>query len=362
MSGRRVVVVVLVLALLAVPVAAHGNYVSADPQVSADGTVQIELAVVVTDAFVVLHTDDNGSIGRPVGHGSFDGYIAHDLAVELDAGYWASVSGNASLWVALHHDDGDGEFEPEDDPVLTAGSTDEPVADRLAVRRGDTGAVNVIAERDQPQETDDNVVTIRAVRLASDGYVVIRADEQGGPGRVVGAKALAAGEHTDVTVTIDETFYERRPESFNLWAVVHGSDGDGAFDADADPAVVVGEHRVMSRFAVERTDSIEHTPTPTATVTPDVHSDPSPTATPTEGHDDHDHEHTPTATEGHDDHEHTHEVEETATTAHETDDDGHDHTHAEDATATPGQPGFGVVLATLAVLAAGWLAGRRSAG
>lgn len=361
MPGRRTVAVVLVLALLAVPVAAHGNYVSADPQISADGTVRIELAVVVTDAFVVLHTDDNESIGRSVGHGSFDGYVAHDLAVELDAGYWANVSGNASLWVALHHDDGDGEFEPGDDPVLTAGSTDEPVADRLVVRRGGSGAVNVVAERDQPQQTDDNVVTIRAVRLASDGYVVIRADERGAPGRVVGAKAIAAGEHTDVTVTIDEPFYERRPESFNLWAVVHGSDGDGTFDADADPAVVVGEHRVMSRFAVERTDPIEHTPTPTATATPDVHVDPSPTETPTADHDDH--EHTPTPTEGHDDdHDDTHEAEETDTAAHETVDDGHDHTHTEDATATPGQPGFGVALATIAVLAAGWLAGRRSAG
>lgn len=352
MTRRRLAVALVALALVAGPVAAHGNYVSADPQVSTDGTVRIELAVVVTEGFLVLHTDDNGTPGEPVGHRAFDGNIQSDYAVEFDDAYWANRSGNVSVWIVLHRDDGDGEFDPADDPVQTTGSDGSIVADRFAVRTAGTGAFNVMAERDQAQETDRNAVTLRSVRLGTDGYVVIRADAEGAPGRIVGQQALPAGAHGPVDVTIDEQFYERRPEDFALWAVVHASDGDGSFNSSDDPAVRVGDSRVMTRFFVERTDPIEQTPTPDPTATPTITEStptgsPTPTATPTPDHDDHEHtDASPTdatSTSGsHDDHEQTTSTPTPAGT-----------------TASPGQPGFTAAVAVVVVLGFGLLARRR---
>lgn len=271
MGLRTVVVLLVALALVAVPAGAHGNYVSADPQVSADGTVHIELVIAVADAFVVLHTDEDGDRGTPVGHREVDDFVNPDFEVALDPGYWAEQSGNVSLWVVLHGDDGDGQFEPRDDKPLTSATSDEVVADRFAVRVG-TGPVNVIAEGDHAQETDRNQVTVPVARLASDGYLVVRADDDGSPGRVVGWQTLAAGNHTDVTVTIDGYFYETRPEDFALWAGIHRGDGDGQFNASSDPAVRVGDARVMTRFFVKRTDPVERTPSPTATASPTTES------------------------------------------------------------------------------------------
>lgn len=344
MSPRWTAVVLAALTLLAAPVAAHGNYVSVDAQVTADGTVRLELAIVVTDGFAVIHTDDGGEPGAVVGHRAFEGYFHPDFEVELDAGYWANQSGTVSLWAVLHRDDGDGRFNPSDDPPLRTAVDDELVADEFMLQKASAGPVNVIAERDQAQETDRNEVTLRAVRLATDGYVVIRADVGGTPGPVVGQQALAAGEHRPVNVSIDEPFYERRPEEFALWAVVHRSDGNGEFNATADPTVRAGETPVMTRFFVKRTDPIEHTPTPVATETATV------TATEA-GHDAHEHTHTAatTTTEGHDEHEHT----ATATPDGRASEDSHDHDdHDHDTTETPGQAGFGLLVAVLSLVLA----------
>lgn len=271
----------VIVLFLASPVAAHGNYISMDPQVSHDGTIRVEFAVIVDDGFVVLHTDAGGEPGDPVGHRSIEPFLNPDFAVSLTNEYWTNQSGNLSLWAVLHHDNGDGQFDPGDDPALTTGPDNRIVADHFLVRKAPSGTTNVIAERDHPQETDRNRVKLRTVRLAADGYVSIRADNEGSPGRIVGKKALSAGEHTSVSVTIDQQFYERRPENFALWAVVHTSDGDEVFDATEDPVVRVGNATVRTRFDVERTDPIEQTQTPESTPTQTA-TPSSSTDTPTE--------------------------------------------------------------------------------
>lgn len=345
MSPRWVVLVVAGLALLSVPVAAHGNYVSADPQVSADGTVRIEFGVLVTEGFVVLHADDDGEPGPAVGHRAFENYVHADYPVTIDPAYWANQSGTVDLWAVMHRDaNGNGRFDPGTDPPLRS-ADDALVADQLVVRKAETGPFAVAAERDQGQETDRNAVTVRSVRLGADGYLVLRADADGSPGRVVGQQALSAGEHQDVTVTIDEPFYERRPEAFALWAVVHRTDGDGQFNATADAAVTAGDARVMTRFVVHRTDDIEHTPTPQATASPDPSSTDTPEQTPST---------VPPA-----------DTAASATTSESgclgqghTHAGGQEHTHCVPTT-TVTQPGFGFATGLLAVSIAWFVARRR---
>lgn len=341
MTPWRTALVLVALVLLAMPVAAHGNYVSVDSQVSADGTIQIELAVLVTDGFVVLHTDQDGQPGEVVGHAGIDGYIGSDIAVEIDQEFWTGQSGNITLWAVMHRDTGDGSFDSDDDPPLRKSESDELVADRFVVRKAPVGSVNVIAERDDAQETDRNQVTLRAARLADDGYVVIRADDGGEPGEVVGHRALPAGEHLDVTVPIDEDFYETRPERFQLWAVVLDSDGDDRFDPTEDRPITAGDEWVMTRFSVKRTDPIDRTPTASDGDDHHTETDGDSGGSDTAGTEPHDHDGTA------DDHHH---------------DDGHDHGSPSTApeAATPGQAGLGIVVSILALLTIALFGIRRS--
>lgn len=345
MTSWRVALVLLGLTLLAVPAVAHGNYVSADSQVSADGTVRVEFGSLVTDGFVVLHLDDGDSPGEVVGHAAVDDFQLIDFPVSVESATWDDLGSSFGLWVVLHGDNGDGQFNPEDDPPLTSATSDQLIADQLTVRKAADGPVNVMAEREQPQETGQNRVTLRTVRLATDGYVVIRADENRTPGRIVGQRQLSAGEHDAVRVTLEEYFYETRSERFGLWAVVHTSDGDDTFDSAADPPVMAGDARVMTRFVVKRTDPIERTPSPTPTASP---ASPTPTAG------GHDHTHTAPATTAagsHDDHSPTatDTVAPDRTTAGSHDHDDHDHATPEP-TATPGQPGLGAVVVLLGLV------------
>ncbi|MFC6733176.1 hypothetical protein ACFQH3_04170 [Haladaptatus sp. GCM10025707] len=65
-ASRVVVAVVVAASLLAgaTAVSAHGNHLSADSQVSGDGSVMVERLFVDQDSYLVLHADDEGEPGR----------------------------------------------------------------------------------------------------------------------------------------------------------------------------------------------------------------------------------------------------------------------------------------------------------
>lgn len=252
MPVRRAAIVLVLVALLAAPVAAHGNYVSVDAQVSTDGTVRVEFGVILTDGFVVLHRDDDGAPGDVVGQRRIDGYRIFDYPVNLTESYWERVSGSTTLWVVLHRDTGDGEFTPGEDPPLTALTSDRLVADRIRLGKSRAGSTYIGAEGEQPQTVTGNHVTIRSVRLPDDGYVVVRTDDDGEPGRIVGTRQLGAGRHERVRIPINQSADEEGSAGFRFWAIVHGSDGDAIFEPAADPAVMAGDTRVMTRFVIDR--------------------------------------------------------------------------------------------------------------
>lgn len=268
------VLAVLLVVSLSVPVAAHGNYLAVDSQVSGEGTVQIEAAFLVTDGYVVLHADDAGQIGEVIGHVTAETNVFHgDLSVTMDESYWANVTGSTTVWAVLHYDaDGDGEFHPADDPPI--GGPEAPdQAVRFAVQRGEQSAF-VLADREHAQKTNTSEVIVRRAQLPDDGYLVIRSNEDGTPGDVIGHRSLSAGVHENVTVSIDDHAYHHRPEQFSLWTVVYRSDGDSTFDDGDDPVAVNGS-LVASQFQVERTGEVEaghdHTESPAGTATETDH-------------------------------------------------------------------------------------------
>ena len=316
--GSRHVLALGVVALLALPVTAgavtasggvveapalggetHGDHVSIDAQAVSDGTVLVETVSAAGPSFVVLWTDDGGSRGVPVGHASVPAAsFRTNVAVRLADETWSEWSGNRTLRVVLHRDDGDGSFDPDDDPSMA--SRNPAAESSVTLGRTDGDADRVLARVFGAQRLRDGSLTVRRVDLSRPGYVVATSVDGD---RVVGTRALDAGTHRNVTLTLNDSFLADQRRDFRVRLVAYHDDGDGSFDADDRP-VTVGDDRVATSLVVRQslttgtgppttTRPLVITPTPgegTAT-SPTTAPTPTPTSVPGENS-------SPTATPG----------------------------------------------------------------
>lgn len=317
---------------VATPVVAHGNYLAADSQITTDGTIRIEGVFMVTEGWVVLHTDNQGEIGDIIGHTKSElNVFQSNLTVSVKESYWANATGRMRLWAVLHFDaNNDGAFDPSSDPPI-GGHDDPNQAVQLDVLKGNDSAF-VLTEFEDAQQADGSEVVIRRVRLPVDGYLVIQTDANGAPGDPVGQLNLTAGLYEDVTISIAEHYYHHQPEHFSLWAVIYRGDGDAGFDEGDNPVTVNGSP-IASRFEVKRTGDLEagHEHTPSATETAQ-----STLSTTTTLHED--------------DHDHQHPANSSPTPTSRISSDTVSPTGANSPTSAPGQPGMGMTAVLLAFL------------
>lgn len=250
--------------------AAHGNHLSADAQISDDGTVVVENLFLQNGGYLAIHADDGGSPGRVLGFRRLGSGYRTAVPVGVDGEYWAEQSDNATVWATLHRDDGDGQFEPngDDDVFRSFGGF---AGTEVRVGKSDDGQSYVVAANAYGvrQEADGPTVTVENVSLAEPGYVAIHAVEQDySPGEVVGQVRLEAGVHRNVSVEINRSFYESLDDRFRLYATVHADDGDGEFDPGSDALVTVGDEPVGSLFDLRKGGDggggLVNTPTTTA--------------------------------------------------------------------------------------------------
>jgi len=267
-----------VVALLALPVAAgtvpgsdgsveapalggatHGDHVSVDAQAVSDGTVVVETVSAVGPSFVVLWTETDGTRGEPVGHASVPAAsFRTSVAVDVADEHWSGWAGNRTLRVVLHRDDGDGSFDPADDPSMASRN---PAAEAsVTLGRTDEGSDRVLARVFGAQRLRDGALTVRRVDLSRSGYVVATSIEGD---RVVGTRALDAGTHRNVTVALNDSFLADQRRDFRVRLVAYRDDGDGSFDA-GDRPVTVGGDRVATSLVVRRSVTTG-TGTPTTT-------------------------------------------------------------------------------------------------
>jgi hypothetical protein len=335
---------IVALAAAPLPVSAHINDVTADPQASTDGTVVVETAYVADDAWVALYADDDGERGELLAADRLRGAgFRTDLAVTIDEERWDDWgAGEArSVHVALHSDDGSGGFDREEDAVLTAFGRE--ATDRFTLERGPTAYVGSAAF--SPETVDDGSVQVRNVQLPADGYVVARnvtdpGDEDETAAEPVGATALDAGSHGDVTVRLEDSFSEDLGSRARLALTLYRSDGDGSFGPGDEP-VMAGGDAVTTLVYVNRTDTADGGRSTTAGDADGEDDTGVTTATPADDTDDD-------------------SLVTTATTSpaaggpSPTADDGGE------STSTDGQPGFGALAAVLAtVLGVGVATHRR---
>jgi hypothetical protein len=239
------------------------NYVSADPQVTPDGTVLVEGAFVEESGWVVVHERTDDGYGEALGATRLPRRNAFytDVAVTIEADAWANWT-TREVVVVLHGEDGDGEFTSEDPPL---GGFGVIVTDRFVVERGERAVVT--GEGDFPQRPGEPTVTVRRATLPERGHLVVR--NRTADGRVVGSRTLDAGTHENVSVAVNESFYAATEGSFAARVSLHRTDGDDRFDGD-EAAVRAGNESVATRFRVEpeRAGGVVTTPVPT-TAPPD---------------------------------------------------------------------------------------------
>jgi hypothetical protein len=234
-----------VLLLGSAPADAHGAHVTAGSQVSADGTVVVEELFLLERGYLVVHENDGGEPGEILGHVAVEEGYHRGVTVSLDESWWADAADNESGVANLppHAESGD-EFDPAVDTPLS--SFGEVAGSEFSVRRGDR-PVSVVASSFSGHPVEESV-TVPSARLADDGYLVVRTDDGGEPGEVVGRQSLAAGTHENVTVPVDRRALPANGTNAYLWVTVYRDDGDGAFDAEDDGPVTVAGSPVQSRI------------------------------------------------------------------------------------------------------------------
>lgn len=239
-----VLVVTPLIGFVITPTAAHGNHLTARSQVSADGTVVVESLFILESGYLVIHESDGGEPGDIIGQIQIDRGYQRGATVQVDESWWENQSGTTEIVAVLHRDAESGDdFDPAvDTPVNSFGSI---ASSTFSVRKGDT-AINLVATKFSGHSVEDSV-TIPSVELAEVGYLVVRTDDDGTPGEVVGYTTVDAGTNTNVTVPVDREAIGSNGSQIGLWVTVYQDDGDNTFDSEDDP-VVVGDNPVQSRI------------------------------------------------------------------------------------------------------------------
>jgi PGF-CTERM protein len=268
---RRSLLLVGLLAVAAVAYAgvavAHANHASAGPQVSGNGSVVVEQAFLSQRGYVAVTTDPASGEGRVLGHRAVGAGLHTGLRVGVDADYWDGVAGNTTLRVRLYGDDGDGEFDPDADPVLRW--LDRPAGGPFPVRPG-SGAAYIVPSGDT-ELTAEGRLPVAAVALPARGHVVVHDGANGTLGSPLGHRTLDGGRHANVAVPVAVS------GNRSVTVALHRDDGDGEFEPGADPVIRVAETPVATSLSVAAPGSDDGSEdvrvnTPTATDGPTTDS------------------------------------------------------------------------------------------
>ncbi|RPI78255.1 MAG: hypothetical protein EHM41_25725, partial [Chloroflexi bacterium] len=173
--------------------------VSVTNQELVDGAVTIPVIVSDGRGWMVIHIDDGGSPGEVIGVAPVADGSSADVLVPIDV-----TKATESLFAMLHTDAGTPfsyDFPGDDVPVMAG---DQMVNVRFGLE-GEipTELVPAVVTLDQPLG-DDNSVLVPAVLSQAEGWLVIHADANGGPGPVLGWAPVVAGLNTNVAIDLGE--------------------------------------------------------------------------------------------------------------------------------------------------------------
>ncbi len=169
-------------------------------------TVTADSVLCEGPCFLVIHQEQNGGPGPVAGASDpLPAGLNTDVVVSIDPGLLT-----ANLWPMLHEDTGaEGVYE-----FGTVAGADAPVSVDGQVVTFSIQAAPSIEMANQP--VVDNTVTAESVLSARPGWLVIHAEQDGGPGPAAGYSAVPRGVSTNVVVELDPALVTPR-----LWPMLH---------------------------------------------------------------------------------------------------------------------------------------------
>ncbi len=198
MKSKIMFIVGLLVAVMAFGVSAQDDMMMMEPmvavsdQVSLDGMVTVDTVVSAGPGWIVIHADNGGAPGPVIGQRAVNVGTSEGVSVEIDTTMATPV-----LYAMLHEDTGEaGVYE-----FGMVEGADGPVAD--ADGNVITPAFNVELARAYDQFVEMNTITMAAVAVSQDGFVVVHAAADGAPGPVLGFTPVTAGTNTDVAVELE---------------------------------------------------------------------------------------------------------------------------------------------------------------
>jgi len=131
--------------------------------------------------------------------------------------------------------------------LLSAAQCGGQAATKYAGGQEAKGAVTPLVET-RAQESDGKALVVAKVVSPGQGWVVVHADNNGSPGRVLGHAPVKAGENADVSVPLDEPL----AQGGTLWAMLHVDAGEpGKYEfPGVDAPLTHAAKIVMQEFRV----------------------------------------------------------------------------------------------------------------
>ncbi|MFD1096647.1 DUF7282 domain-containing protein [Salegentibacter chungangensis] len=209
-----------------------------EDQAVTDNMVTISSVTLNKSGYVVIHAD-NGE-GAPVVPDiiSEPVYLEAGTHTDVDVMFTenADVEAGDTLWAMLHTDTGEEEvYEFDGENGLDGPITDmngDVVLASFSITENDAAAGSLTVD---DQVLTNNNVTVGAITLEEDGYVVIHADNGDGapvvPDIISQAVYLEAGTYTNVEVPLKESADVNMNDT--VWVMLHtdtGTEGEYEFD------------------------------------------------------------------------------------------------------------------------------------
>jgi hypothetical protein len=233
----------LVLALasfgMASPASASGNQIVVHAQNANLGQVMVDSATAAQDGWLLIREDNNGVPGRTLGFAPVHQGLNTNILVNIQAiGSRGNDQVTPTLWATLVPDGSATTPLATPNPVIMEQGTDliavpfgsEPasapaaMAGQLPTTGGISSpsnmpSVNKIAVR--AQNANLGQVMVDSANAAQDGWLLIRQDDNGAPGRMLGYAPVHQGLNTNIGVDIRTTGSQGGDlVSATLWATL----------------------------------------------------------------------------------------------------------------------------------------------
>jgi len=217
----------LVLALasfgMTSPASASGNKIAVHAQNANLGQVVVDSVTAAQDGWLFIRQDDNGAPGRMLGYAPVHQGLNTNLTVDIRTlGDQGGDLISATLWATLVPDDSALTPFAVPNPVISEQGTDvfavpfgsEPAGAPAAMagQLPTTGGISAPSNAPKAnkiavhsQDASFGQVMVDSVTATQDGWLFIRQDDNGVPGRVLGYAPVHQGLNTNLTVDIRTT-------------------------------------------------------------------------------------------------------------------------------------------------------------